>query len=201
MKVGLRWLAEWVDLPASVELLSERLSLGGLYVDGVERTGPDLSCVRVGRVVERQAHPNADRLSLCQVDLGEGEPVPIVCGAPNVAADQRVAVVSPGSVLPDGTKVKKTKIRGVVSHGMICSERELGLGTADEGILVLDAEAPIGAPLSDVIDAGETVLDVEITPNRGDCVSMLGIAREVRAHLGGELRLPPCVPPEGERPA
>ena len=201
MKVPLRWLAEWVDLPASVEVLSKRLSLGGLYVDNVERTGPDLSCVRVGRVVERQAHPNADRLSLCRVDLGEAEPVPIVCGAPNVAADQRVAVISPGSTLPDGTKVKKTKIRGVVSHGMICSERELGLGTGHEGILVLDAEAPIGAPVSDVIDAGETVLDVEITPNRGDCVSMLGVAREVRAHLGGALRLPPCAPAEAGRPA
>ena len=200
MKVPLRWLGEWADLP-SLETLARRLSLGGLLVDEIERRGPDLSAARVGRVVERSAHPNADRLSLCRVDLGDGEPVAIVCGAPNVEAGQTVAVVSPGSSLPDGTEVKRAKIRGVTSHGMICSERELGLGAEDEGILVLDSDAPPGSPLSDVIEAGETVLDIEITPNRGDCVSMLGIAREVRAHFGGALRLPPCAPREGARPA
>jgi phenylalanyl-tRNA synthetase beta chain len=201
MRVPLDWLAEWIDLPASLEDLMERLTLGGLEIAGVERTGPDLSAYRVAEVVARRGHPDADRLSLCEVDLGEGEPVEIVCGAPNVAAGQRVVVARPGTVLPDGTKLKKAKIRGVTSHGMICSARELGLGDEHEGILVLDAEAPVGSPASQAIAGGQTVLDFDITPNRGDWASMLGMAREVRAHFGGELRMPPWEPPEGERAA
>src|SRR5690606_23141458 len=136
MRVPLRWLAEWVDLPPEPELLA-RLTQGGLEVEGVERVGPDLSGVRVGHVVTREKHPNADRLSLCRVDLGDGEPVDIVCGAPNVAAGQKVAVAAPGTTLPDGRRLEKAKIRGVTSHGMICSAQELGLGEDAAGILVL----------------------------------------------------------------
>jgi phenylalanyl-tRNA synthetase beta chain len=201
MKVALGWLSELVDLPASLEELVERLTLGGLEIEGVERAGPDLSGLCVGHVLVREKHPNADRLSLCRVDVGEAEPLEIVCGAPNVADGQKVAVARTGTRLPDGTKLKKTKIRGVVSHGMICSEVELGLGDAHEGILVLDPEAPVGAPLSEALGAGDVVLDVEITPNRGDWASMLGIAREVRAHFGGELRLPASEPEESGEPA
>ncbi len=190
MKFALGWLAEYIDLPVGAEELAERLTVGGLEIEGIERTGPDLSGVRVGHVLERAKHPDADSLSVCKVDLGDGEPVDIVCGAPNVASGQKVAVASPGSRLPDGTKLKKTKIRGVVSRGMICSDRELGLGDSHEGIKVLPDEASLGAPLTEVVPAGDIVLDVEITPNRGDWVSMLGMAREVRAHYGGELRIP-----------
>ena len=200
MRVPLGWLSEFIDLPEDPETLAERLTLAGLELDEILRTGPELEGVRVGRVVAHERHPNADRLSLCRVDLGEGEPVDIVCGAPNVAPGQKVAVVSPGTRLPDGTKVKKTKIRGVVSHGMICSLRELGLGDEHSGILVLDADAEIGTPLASQM-GGETVLDLELTPNRGDCTSLLGVAREVRAHFGGTLRLPPCEPNEVEREA
>lgn len=196
MRVPLRWLAEWVDLPPEAELLA-RLTQGGLEVEGVERVGPDLSGVRVGHVLARDKHPNADRLSLCRVDLGEGEPVEIVCGAPNVAAGQKVAVISPGATLPDGRKLEKAKIRGVTSHGMICSARELGLGDDDAGgILVLDPGAPVGAPLAEVLPVGDRVVEIALTPNRGDCASLLGIAREVRAHFGGTLRMPPTDPPE-----
>jgi phenylalanyl-tRNA synthetase beta chain len=201
MRVPLGWLAEWIDLPDSQGDLCERLTLGGLEIEGVERSGPDLSGIRIGRVVECGKHPAADKLSLCRVETGDGEPLDIVCGAPNVASGQKVAVALPGAQLPDGTKIKKAKLRGVVSHGMICSERELGLGDAHEGILVLPPDAPVGAPLSDAVAAGDVVLDLEITPNRGDWVSMLGIAREVRAHFGGELRLPPVDPPEAARRA
>ena len=200
MKVPLGWLATFVDLPAEAEL-EERLTLAGLEIEEVLRTGPDLSAIRVGYVVERRQHPNADRLSVCTVDLGEASPATIVCGAPNVASGQKVAVAVPGITLPDGTKLKKSKIRGEVSEGMICSSRELGLGDDHAGILVLDANARVGAPLPTVLKAGETILDVEITPNRGDWVSMLGMAREVRALFGGPLRLPPCEPPEGSRAA
>lgn len=200
MRVPLRWLAEWIALPPEPELLA-RLTQGGLEVEGVERVGPDLSGVRVGLVVSRERHPNADRLALCRVDLGGGEPVEIVCGAPNVAAGQKVAVASPGATLPDGRKLEKAKIRGVSSHGMICSARELGLGDDQAGILVLDPAAPVGAPLDEVLAAGDRVVEIALTPNRGDCASLLGIAREVRAHFGGALRVPPSEPPEAGAPA
>jgi phenylalanyl-tRNA synthetase beta chain len=196
MKVPLGWLAEWIDLPASVDALVERLTAAGLEVEDVLRTGPDLSGVTVGLVRERRAHPDADRLSVCSVDVGGGEPLEIVCGAPNVVAGQKVAVATVGTELPGGLRIKKSKIRGVVSNGMICSATELGLGEESSGILVLEASAPVGAPLTSVIPAGETVLDVEITPNRGDWVSMLGMAREVRASFGGALRMPETAPPE-----
>ncbi len=200
MRVPLSWLAEFVDLPPVGEL-THCLTQGGLEVEGVESGGPDLSAIRVGQVLSREAHPNADRLSLCTVDIGDGEPRAIVCGAPNVAAGQKVAVAVPGTRLPDGTKLKKSKIRGVASQGMICSRSELGLGEGHEGILVLEAGAAVGAPLSDLLDAGDTVLDLFLTPNRGDCASLLGVAREVRAHFDrGEVRLPPVEPEteEGE---
>ncbi|MEX2206815.1 MAG: phenylalanine--tRNA ligase subunit beta [Myxococcota bacterium] len=200
MRVPLGWLATWIDLPVRAEL-EERLTLAGLEIEEVLRTGPDLSAIRVGHVLERKQHPNADRLSVCSVDLGEAAPATIVCGASNVAAGQKVAVAVPGVTLPDGTKLKKSKIRGEVSEGMICSARELGLGDDPSGILVLDPGANIGAPLSEVLQAGETILDVEITPNRGDWVSMLGMAREVRALFGGTLRMPPSEPVEGTRAA
>ncbi len=201
MRVSLAWLAEWVDLPASPEELEERLTLGGIEIEDVLRSGPDLTPIRVGHVVERIQHPNADRLSVCRVDLGDGaEPVQIVCGAPNVAAGQRVAVATPGTVLPDGTKLKRSKIRGERSEGMICSARELGLGDDHDGILVLDPAATPGAPLDQVLRVGDRILDVEITPNRGDWASMLGIAREVRAHFPGPLRVPETRVTECGRP-
>ena len=200
MRVPLRWLAEFVDVPAA-DAIAAALTQGGLEVESTLRLGPDLSGVRVGHVLARAQHPNADRLSLCRVDIGSGEPVEIVCGAPNVAAGQKVAVVSPGSKLPDGKKLEKAKIRGVVSHGMICSAKELGIAEASDGILVLDASAKVGAPLGDVLATGDSVLEIALTPNRGDCASMLGIAREVRAHFGGAVRLPPFLPDEEGEPA
>jgi phenylalanyl-tRNA synthetase beta chain len=201
MRVPLRWLATWIDLPAEDALL-ERLTQGGLEVEGVERVGPDLSGLRVGRVLAREKHPNADRLSLCRVDLGDGDPVEIVCGAPNVAAGQKVAVASPGATLPDGRTLEKARIRGVTSHGMICSARELGLADDDGGgILVLDPTVPVGVPLDQVLAVGDRVVEIALTPNRGDCASLLGIAREVRAHFGGSLRVPPSEPPESGPPA
>jgi phenylalanyl-tRNA synthetase beta chain len=201
MRVSLGWLSEWIDLPDAVEDLEERLTMGGLEIEEILRTGPDLSGLRVGHVVEHARHPDANRLSVCRVDLGVGEPLEIVCGAPNVAAGQRVAVATHGTVLPGGERVKRAKIRGVRSEGMICSDREMGLGDDQDGIRVLPPDAPLGARLDQVLRCGDAVLDVEITPNRGDWVSMLGIAREVRAHYGGEIHLPAVEVPEGERPA
>ncbi len=200
MRLALDWLAEWVDLPEE-SLLTERLEMGGFEDVRVEHAGPDLSAIRVGLVLERRAHPGADRLSVCRVEVGEGDPVELVCGAPNVAAGQKVAVALPGTRLPDGTMLGRAKIRGVVSNGMICSSRELGLGDEHAGILVLAPEAPIGAPLPAVIGASGGVLELGLTPNRGDAASLLGVAREVRALFGGELRLPATEPPEAGAPA
>jgi phenylalanyl-tRNA synthetase beta chain len=200
MRVALGWLAEFVDVPPA-EALAERLTTAGIEIESIERTGPDLSAVRVGRVVAREKHPDADKLSLCRVDVGEGEPLEIVCGAPNVAAGQKVAVALAGAELPGGLRIKKSKIRGVVSNGMICSARELGLSDDHEGILVLDPSANVGTPLPEVMRIGDVVFDFELTPNRGDWASMLGIAREVRALFGGALRLPPHAPVESGEPA
>ncbi len=200
MRVSLAWLAEFIDLPADAELV-ERLTLSGFEDVSIEARGPDLSQFRVGRVRECARHPNADRLSVCQVEVGDGEPVEVVCGAPNVAAGQKIAFAAAGTRLPDGTVLKRTKIRGVTSNGMICSERELALGEDHEGILVLDADAPVGSPLSGVIAAGERELELGVTPNRGDTASLLGLAREVRALFGGELRVPGADPPEAGAPA
>jgi phenylalanyl-tRNA synthetase beta chain len=201
MKVSLGWLAEWIELPPSVDALVDRLTAAGLEVEDILRTGPDLSGVTIGLVQGRRAHPDADRLSVCRVDVAGAEPLEIVCGAANVAAGQKVAVATVGTELPGGLRIKQSRIRGVVSHGMICSTKELGLGEDAAGILVLDAAAQVGAPLSSVLPGGETVLDVEITPNRGDWVSLLGMAREVRASFGGALRLPETAPPERGAPA
>jgi len=201
MRVPLAWLAEWIELPASEDELVEKLTVGGLEIEEVLRSGPDLSQIVVGYVIERRQHPDADRLSHCRVDIGTGTELSIVCGAPNVATGQKVAVVQAGISLPDGTKIKRSKIRGVESQGMICSTRELGLGEEHDGILVLDAATPVGVPLPSVMSTGATTLDVKITPNRGDWASLLGMAREVRAHFGGRLSLPPCEPPESGGPA
>jgi phenylalanyl-tRNA synthetase beta chain len=200
MRVSLEWLREFIDLPGQ-EALVERFTMGGFEDVFVERKGPELSEIHVGRVVRCETHPNADKLSVCTVEIGDGVERQIVCGASNVAADQKVAVALPGTTLPDGTRLKKAKLRGVVSKGMICSERELTLGDDHEGILVLDPDAPVGAPLADVVSAGDRVLEVGITPNRGDTASLLGLAREVRAFFGGVLHPPESHPDESGAPA
>ncbi len=195
MRVSLDWLAEFIDLPPA-DTLVERLTLSGFDDVEIHTSGPDLSALRVGRVIERAQHPNADRLSVCRVDIASGDPIEVVCGAPNVAADQKIAFAPVGTRLPDGTLLKRAKIRGVASSGMICSARELGLGDDHEGILVLDGDLEVGVPLSEVIAAGGRELEVTITPNRGDEASLIGLAREVRALFGGELRTPEAEPAE-----
>ncbi len=150
----------------------------------------DLKSFVVGQVLERIQHPNADRLSVCNVDIGGETSLEIVCGAPNVQAEQKVVVALHGSVLPDGTKIKRSKLRGITSNGMICSERELGLGGDHSGILVLPKSTAVGVNAAEVIGNNDKILDISITPNRGDWLSILGMAREVRAHFGGSIRLP-----------
>ncbi len=200
MRLSLSWLAEFIDLPADAEL-TEQLEMAGFEDVFVESCGPDLSAIVVGHVEERAQHPDADRLSVCRVDVGDGTPRTIVCGAPNVAAGQRVAVALPGTRLPDGTKIKKSKLRGVRSEGMICSRAELELDGDHDGIWVIEDDAAhVGRQLSEFV-AFERVLDVSITPNRGDAASLVGIAREVSALFGGKVRVPSADPSEQGAPA
>ena len=196
MNISFNWLSEYVAHGLSPEALAELLTMVGLEVESVEERGRDLTGVVVGHVVETRAHPNADRLTLCDVDLGEGSPVQIVCGAPNVAAGQKVPVATVGTtlLLPSrknpGTlepvTLGKVTLRGEASHGMICAEDELGLGTGHDGILVLDADTEVGQPFEQYLAARghaghDATIDVAITPNRPDAVSHLGMARDVAA--------------------
>jgi phenylalanyl-tRNA synthetase beta chain len=206
MKVPLSWLADYVELSMPLEELAARLSVSAREVGAIERRGvPDvdgnLGLFRIGRVVEAGKHPNADRLQLCRVDVGEVEPRQIVCGAWNFGAGATVAVALPGAVLPGGTKLERAKLRGEVSEGMILSERELELGPDHTGIIVLGDGEP-GTPLADVLPLAETVLDIEVTNNRPDLLAVYGIAREVAALFRLELAPPPGREPEraGEEP-
>lgn len=189
MRVSLQWLADYVDLPMSAHELAEMLTGSGTAVEGILELGEGYEAFIVGRVLEVMPHPAADRLSLCKVDVG-GEVADIVCGAPNVRPGIFVPVAMPGSSLPDGTAIAETAIRGVDSRGMLLSERELGISEEAEGIMVLEEGARAGARLSDTLAVRDTVLDLEITPNRPDCLSMLGIAREVAALTGQKVRRP-----------
>ncbi len=181
MKVSLKWLAEYVDVPADVKAFCDRLDLTGTGVEGVEKTGAALDGVMVGHVETCEAHPDSDHMHVVTVNVGADEPVQIVCGAPNIAAGIKVPVATVGAVLPGDFKIKKSKLRGVASAGMCCSCRELGLGADHEGIWILPEDAPVGMPFADYAKLSDTVLDLEITPNRPDCLSVAGFAREVGA--------------------
>jgi phenylalanyl-tRNA synthetase beta chain len=195
MRVPLEWLHQYVAPELDTHKLAERLALTGTEVERVERhgvTAPENFVV--GQVLEAEQHPNADRLRVCLVDIGGDAPSQIVCGAPNVAAGQTVAVAKPGAVMPDGTKLGRAKLRGVESNGMILAEDELAIGTDHDGIIVLEAQngAAPGTPLQTLLPGIATdVLVLEITPNRPDCLAIYGVAREVHAATGAPLAPPP----------
>jgi phenylalanyl-tRNA synthetase beta chain len=200
VRLPVSWLREYVPVDVPVRELADRLVISTCEVDRIEAVGvPDtdgnLGLYRVGRVVEAGKHPNADRLQLCQVDVGEGSPRQIVCGAWNFGAGATVAVALPGAVLPDGRTLERAKLRGEVSDGMILSERELELGDDHSGILVLPEPWEPGTPLGDVVTLTDTVLELETGHNRPDLLAVYGIAREVAALFGSEL-----APPPGEDP-
>ncbi|MBA3809251.1 MAG: phenylalanine--tRNA ligase subunit beta [Solirubrobacterales bacterium] len=188
MRVPLPWLREYCDPPLDVRAIEERLTMTGTKVEAIHHHGvASTDGFVVGRVLTAEQHPDADRLKVCAVDLGEAEPAQIVCGAPNVAAGQTVAVARPGAVMPDGTKLKQAKLRGVASEGMILSESELEIGSGGEGIMILDAELAPGTPLGDVLPIAMDVIELEITPNRPDCLGVYGVARELHAATGAPL--------------
>ncbi len=188
MRVPLSWLRDYVDIELTPEQLAERLTLLGMEVKGLERWGADWHNVVVGELLTVQKHPRADRLSLTTVTLGSGEPLEIVCGATNIAPGQRIPVAIPGAILPGDRRIERTEKMGVVSNGMLCSGDELRLTADADGILILPADTPLGIPLVDVF--GDVVLDVDVKPNRGDALSMVGLAREVAAATGATIRFP-----------
>lgn len=183
MKVSTQWLATFIDTGATADELAERLTLAGLEVDTVEPAAAEFSGVVVARITDAQPHPDADRLQVCMVDAG-GETLQIVCGAPNARAGLVAPLATVGGVLPgaDGPfKIKRAKLRGVESHGMLCSARELGLGDSHAGLLELPDELSPGTDLRQALSLDDAVLDIELTPNRGDCAGMTGVAREASA--------------------
>ncbi len=191
MKISLNWLKNYVDLDVSADELTEALPMVGLEVEDVESTAmPTFENLVVGEILSREQHPDADRLGVCQVKVDDGEPRQIVCGATNYKVGDRVPVALPGCVLPGDFKIKKSKLRGVESHGMMCSAKELGMGEDHSGLLILEQRPEIGTPINDVFPGGDTVIELELTANRGDCLSHIGVARELAAIFGQELRLP-----------
>jgi phenylalanyl-tRNA synthetase beta chain len=195
VKVPLSWLRDYVDVDLSAEELAERLTLLGMEVKGIEQRGSEWRSVVVGELLEVGPHPRADRLSLTRVTVGDGEaPLDIVCGATNIAVGQRVPVALPGAVLPGDRRIERTEKMGVVSNGMLCSGDELRLTADADGILILAPETPLGRPIADLF--GDVVLDVDVKPNRGDALSLVGLAREVAAATGATVRWPETDPEE-----
>jgi len=190
MKVSESWLQEWVNTSLNDTALAEKLTMAGLEVDEISPVSGAFSGVVVAHVIATEPHPEADRLTVCQVDAGDDAPVQIVCGATNVRKDLKVALAKCGAVLPGDFKIKEAKLRGMPSQGMICSSSELGLEATSEGILELPNDAPIGTPLEAYLSLDDKVLSIELTPNRADCFSMLGVAREVSALTNEKLDIP-----------
>jgi len=190
MRVSLNWLKDYVDFNISVEELVERLNLSGTAVESVRYLGKGLENIVVGQIRKIEPHPNADKLVVCQVDAGVEEDITIVCGAKNMKKGDKVPVALVDTVLPNGIKIKKAKLRGVESWGMMCSEIELNLGEDTSGLMILDSNLKVGEKLGKALNLEDVVLELEITPNRPDCMGMIGVAREVAAITGGELKKP-----------
>lgn len=192
MRVPFSWLREYCDPGIDAGPLAERLAMTGTEVERVGLIGPPTADgFVIGKVLEREKHPDADRLSVCTVDTGDGDPRTIVCGAPNVAVGQTVPVALPGATMPGGAKLGKAKLRGVESHGMILSAAELEVAEESAGILVLDDGPAPGTPLDEVLPVAEPVLELEVTPNRPDCLGVYGVAREVHAISAAPLAAEP----------
>jgi phenylalanyl-tRNA synthetase beta chain len=186
MKFSEKWLREWVDPPVSTEELVEQLTMAGLEVDSVEPAAAGLEALLVGEVLSVDKHPDADKLRVCQVSTGDDNPLQVVCGAPNVKAGGKYPLAPVGARLSPDIKIRKSKLRGVESHGMLCSQTELGLGDDHSGLMVLPADAQAGQSIQSLLDLDDTVIEIDLTPNRGDCLGIEGIAREV----GTLLRTP-----------
>ena len=198
MKVTWNWLSEFVDIELSPAQLAERLTMAGLEVEGIEERGRDLFEVVCAEIVRVRPHPDGERLTVCDVRTAADAVVTVVCGAPNVHAGARVAYAPPGAVLPGNRRIAAADIRGVHSAGMLCSEAEIGTGPDASGLLTFPGDAPIGQRVAAILGLEDIVLEIAVTPNRGDCLSVLGMAREIAALTGQRLRRQRVVLREGE---
>ena len=191
MKISLNWLRNYIDISLSVDELVKGLTDLGIEVESVENQQEKLNKFVIGKVIERSKHPNADKLSVCKVDAGTGDILNIVCGAPNVDKGQTVCVALVGAIVPNGGfEIKKAKLRGELSEGMICSAKELELGDDHSGIMVLDTELPVGTPFAEYLKQNDVIMEIGITPNRGDLLSHIGVARELGALTGNKIKEP-----------
>jgi phenylalanyl-tRNA synthetase beta chain len=194
MKFSERWLRTMVDPPLDSAGLCERLTMAGLEVEEAVPAAPAFTGVVVARIEKVEPHPNADRLRVCTVDAGTHAPLTIVCGAPNAAAGMKAPCALAGAALPGGLAIRTSTVRGVESQGMLCSAKELGIADDASGLLVLPEDAPVGASLREALALDDALITLKLTPNRADCLSLLGIARDVAAVTGAALRPPPCAP-------
>ncbi len=190
MKFSEKWLREWVNPDIDTETLAHQLTMSGLEVEAIEPVAAEFEKIVVAEVLSVEAHPDADKLRVCKVNIGNNEPLSIVCGAANVRAGLKTPAALVGAKLPDGLKIKKSKLRGVPSHGMLCSEQELGLAEQADGLMELPADAPVGIDIRKYLKLDDVSIELGLTPNRGDCLSIAGIAREV----GGLNRMKPTPP-------
>lgn len=194
MKISEKWLREWVSPKLDTRALADRLTMAGLEVGAIEPVAPILDRVVVGEIVSVAPHPSADKLRLCRVNVGKGKTLDIVCGAANAAPGMKAPVALEGATLPGGVKIKQAEVRGVISAGMLCSAGELGLAESAEGLLSLDKDARPGASIVDYLGLDDVTLEIDLTPNRGDCLSIAGIARELAALTGAKIKSPAVKP-------
>ncbi|NLO33688.1 MAG: phenylalanine--tRNA ligase subunit beta [Candidatus Hydrogenedentes bacterium] len=190
MQISLNWLKELVPLQVSTEELAERMTMLGMEIEAIREPGKEIKDIYVGQIVDIQPHPDADKLVVCQTNIGGEEPLQIICGATNMKVGDKVPTAIDGSCLPGGFKIGNRKMRGVQSCGMMCSLRELGLGEEHAGLMILDPDAPIGADIKEVLGLNDVVFEIEVTPNRGDWAGMIGVARELSAYYNLPLQLP-----------
>lgn len=198
MRISEQWLRNWVSIEADTQTLADQLTMAGLEVDAIEPAAPDLTGVVIGQVTDCQPHPDADKLQVCQVDLGTGQSQQIVCGAANVAVGIRAPVATVGTCLPSGLQIKAAKLRGVDSHGMLCSASELGLGLDSDGLWLLPDDAPPGQALGEYLATDDTILELDLTPDRGDCLSIRGVAREAAVAFDVTLQPPELACPAAD---
>jgi phenylalanyl-tRNA synthetase beta chain len=193
MKISLKWLGEYIEIQdyfSKPNELAQLLTSAGIEVESIENRAKQFEYVVIGHILQKHQHPNADRLTVCQVSTGEGVVHQIVCGARNHNEGDRVVVALPGAVLPGNFVIKRAKIRDVDSGGMLCSEKELGLKAESEGIMLLPADAPVGQPLAKYLGFDDILFELKVTPNRSDCLSHFGLAREIGALTGRAVRFP-----------
>lgn len=201
MRIALNWLSEYVSFDMDVDELAHRFTMLGLDIEAVERIGEGVCDVVVGEIRSIDPHPDADKLVVCRTDVGAGEPLQIVCGAKNMSVGDRVPTALVGGTLPGGLRIGRRKMRGIESAGMMCSPKELGLGEDQSGLLIMDTDFPPGTDVRPLLGLDEVVFDVEVTPNRGDWASMIGVARELAAMLGTTHRRPDVSVRESQPPA